>query len=100
MITRIWHGKTKVEHADMYLNYIEETGIKDYRNIRGNLSAMILRRIEDNISHFWTITKWDNMESIKKFASNDYEKARYYPEDEKYLLEFEENVTHLETFEY
>ncbi|MEJ7679765.1 MAG: hypothetical protein WKG06_18300 [Segetibacter sp.] len=40
------------------------------------------------------------MESIKKFAGNDYEKARYYPEDEKYLLEFEENVTHWETFEY
>lgn len=100
MITRIWHGKTKAEHSDAYLNYIEETGIKDYRNIPGNVSATILRRVDDNICHFYTVTKWDNMESIIKFAGNDYKKARYYPEDEKYLLEFEENVINCETFEY
>ena len=40
------------------------------------------------------------MEAIKKFAGDDYEKARYYPEDEKYLLEFEERVDHYETFTY
>ena len=100
MITRIWHGKTKAADSNAYLNYIEETGIKDYRNIPGNVSATILRRMENDICHFYTITKWDNMESIIKFAGNDYEKARYYPEDEKYLLEFEEKVIHCETFEY
>ncbi|MCH8872269.1 hypothetical protein IH824_05785 [candidate division KSB1 bacterium] len=47
-----------------------------------------------------TITEWDSYESIKKFAGADFEKARYYPEDEKYLLKFEENVAHYETFEY
>ena len=39
MITRIWHGKTKASDADEYLNCIEQTGIKDYRNIAGNISA-------------------------------------------------------------
>lgn len=100
MITRIWHGITKGEDGDAYLLYIEETGIKDYRNIPGNVSAMILRRMENEVCHFYTITKWDNMESIIKFAGSDYEKARYYPEDKKYLLEFEENVIHCETVEY
>lgn len=100
MITRIWHGKTKAEHADEYLQYIEETGIKDYRNIPGNIAATILRRVENKVCHFYTVTKWDNMESIQKFAGDDYEKAKYYPDDEKYLLEFEEKVIHCETFEY
>lgn len=36
------------------------------------------------------------MEAIKKFAGEDYEKARYYPEDKDYLLEFEEKVAHYE----
>lgn len=98
MITRIWHGKTKKEYADEYLNYMEETGIHDYRDISGNISAKILRRIEDDICHFWTISEWDNLESIKKFAGENYEKARYYPDDKKYLLEFEETVLHCETF--
>ena len=98
MITRIWHGMTKKVDADIYLMYIRETGLKDYTSISGNISAKILRRIENDICHFYTLTEWDNIESIKQFAGEDYEKARYYPEDNKYLLEFEENVTHYETY--
>ena len=100
MITRMWHGKTKAEHSDEYLNYVEETGIKDYKAIEGNISAKILRRIEGNICHFMTVTEWESFESIIKFAGKDYKKARYYPEDKQYLLDFEENVIHYETFEY
>jgi heme-degrading monooxygenase HmoA len=98
MITRIWHGRTKKEDADIYLAYIRQTGLKDYTSTPGNISAKILRRIENDICHFYTVTEWDNIESIKQFAGDDYEKARYYPEDEKYLLEFEEKVTHYETY--
>jgi heme-degrading monooxygenase HmoA len=100
MITRIWHGITKAEDADAYLKYIEETGIKDYRNVKGNLSAKILRRVDNNICHFLTITEWDSLESIKQFAGENFEKARYYEEDKEYLLEFEEKVVHYETFWY
>lgn len=53
MITRIWHGITKAEDADAYLKYVEETGIKDYRKVKGNLSAKILRRRENDICHFF-----------------------------------------------
>ncbi|MFC2088307.1 antibiotic biosynthesis monooxygenase [Calditrichota bacterium] len=98
MITRIWHGTTKKEYADEYLNYLREIGIQDYRSISGNISAKILRRIENNICHFWTVTEWENIESIKKYSGENYERARYYPDDKKYLLEFEETVIHCETF--
>lgn len=39
-----------------------------------------------------------NLEVIKNFAGEDFEKAKYYPEDKKYLLEFEEKVIHYEVF--
>ncbi|MDN3723721.1 hypothetical protein QRD02_04955 [Aequorivita sp. SDUM287046] len=45
-ITRIWHGKTKAEHAQEYLKYVEETGIAEYKNVKGNLSAKVLRRLD------------------------------------------------------
>jgi len=99
-ITRIWHGITKAEHADEYLLYVEATGMKDYRNIPGNLSAKLLRSVTGSECHFLTITEWDSYESIKSFAGTDFQKAKYYPEDRNYLLEFEEHVTHYETFEY
>ena len=99
-ITRIWHGVTRVEHADEYLKYIEDTGMKEYRHIQGNLSAKLLRRVEGDECHFLTITEWDSYDSIKKFAGENYFNAKYYELDRKFLLEFEENVVHYETFEY
>jgi heme-degrading monooxygenase HmoA len=99
-ITRIWHGATKAEHADEYLRFVEETGLKDYKEIKGNLSVKLLRRIDNKTCHFLTVTEWDSYESIKSFAGEDYQKAKYYPGDEKFLLEMEENVAHYETYEY
>jgi heme-degrading monooxygenase HmoA len=74
--------------------------LKDYKTIDGNLSVKLLRRIDVEICHFLTVTEWDSYDSIKKFAGSDYQKAKYYPGDKEYLLEFEEHVAHYETFEY
>ncbi|MPR32435.1 antibiotic biosynthesis monooxygenase [Salmonirosea aquatica] len=98
MITRIWHGRTKAQDADAYLQYIRETGLKEYAETPGIVSAKILRRIEGDICHFYTITEWDTIHSIKAFAGEAFEKAKYYDEDKRYLLEFEEEVKHYETF--
>ena len=98
MITRIWHGKTSLDHAGDYLRFLQETGIKDYLATPGNLSVKILREMQNDVCHFYTVTEWESLESIKQFAGQDFEKARYYKEDEKYLLEFEETVKHYETF--
>lgn len=98
MITRIWHGRTKSEHSQDYLNYIQKTGLKDYLDVNGNISAKILMRTEGDICHFWTISEWNHISSIKDFCGDKIEKPRYYPEDKKYLLELEETVIHCETF--
>ena len=98
MITRIWHGRTNAEDADNYLEYIQATGLAEYASTSGNISAKILRKIEGNICHFFTVSEWENIDSIIKFAGNDFEKAKYYEEDKKYLLGLEENVNHYETY--
>jgi heme-degrading monooxygenase HmoA len=100
IITRIWHGITKAEHADSYLAYLEQSGIPGYKQTEGNLSVEVWRSMEGNICHFCTVTEWQSLEAIKKFAGDDYEKAKYYPEDKQFLLEFEEHVRHYETFVY
>jgi heme-degrading monooxygenase HmoA len=56
----------------------------------------VLRRVEDGISEFLFITLWDSIEAIKKFAGQDVEKAVYYPDDVKYLLELNPHVKHFE----
>jgi len=98
MIARIWHGKTKIEDYEAYTEFMKERAIPDYRNTKGFVKLVFLRNIKDNAAHFTLITFWETLEVIKNFAGEDYKKAKYYPEDEAFLLEFEEEVTHYEVF--
>lgn len=98
MITRVWHGRTSIERADNYLQFLLTTGTADYKKIKGNLSVRVWRRNDTDCVHFFTVTEWDEIASVKKFAGEQYEKAVYYPEDEGVLLEFEEHVIHYESF--
>jgi hypothetical protein len=98
MISRIWHGRTSLMNAENYLQFLLTDGTKEYWQTKGILSVKIWRRKEQDCCHFWTVTEWKDFESIKGFAGDDYEKARYYPEDKGILLEFEEKVIHCETY--
>jgi len=98
MIARIWHGRTTKEDYDAYTHFMERRAIPDYQGTAGFVKLTFLRRLEGDSAHFTLITFWENLELIKNFAGEDYEKAKYYPEDEKYLLEFEEKVVHHEVF--
>jgi heme-degrading monooxygenase HmoA len=100
VITRVWHGRTRAEHSDEYLQFLVDTGVPDYKGVEGNLSVEIWRQLEGDVCHFWTVTKWDSYESIRRFAGDHLERAKYYPEDSKYLLEFELAVQHCETFQF
>ncbi len=98
MITRIWHGRTSLENADHYLQFLLHEGTKEYLQTKGNLSVKVWERKKKDCCHFWTVTEWTGIEAIKGFAGEDYEKAVYYPEDNGILLEFEEKVSHCETY--
>ena len=94
MIARIWHGMTSAANAAAYLRFLEARAIPDYRSVPGNLGASILYRLDRERAHFQTITWWKTRKSIERFAGKDIEVAKYYPEDEGFLLEFEPTVTH------
>ncbi|HEU0174875.1 MAG TPA: antibiotic biosynthesis monooxygenase [Blastocatellia bacterium] len=98
MLARIWHGVTLAEKADEYLAYLNRTGVPDYLATPGNRGASVLRRLDGERAHFLTVSLWDSLESIKRFAGEDYERARYYAEDGKFLLEFEPTVQHYEYY--
>ncbi len=96
MIARTWHGVVPASKADEYVDYLNKTGVPEYRATPGNLGVYVLRRIEGDQAHFLLLTLWDSEEAIHRFAGPDMDKAKYYPEDEAFLLELEPNVTHYE----
>jgi hypothetical protein len=94
MIARTWHGRVPAAKADAYHAYLRRTGVADYLATSGNLGVLVLRRTEGEVTHFVLTTLWDSVEAIRRFAGDDYERARYYAEDDDYLLEREPLVTH------
>jgi heme-degrading monooxygenase HmoA len=93
MLARIWHGVTHADKAE-YFEFLKKTGVTDYQSVAGNQAVTVLRRIEGDRAHFLILTLWDSMDAIRRFAGSDADKAKYYPEDERFLLEFEEKVVH------
>ena len=98
MIARIWHGKTKATDADRYRDFLIDRAIPDYESTEGNQGVHILRRVHGDEADFLTITFWESTEAIERFAGEDIEKAKYYPEDKGFLLEFEPTVVHYEAY--
>ncbi|HKW42768.1 MAG TPA: antibiotic biosynthesis monooxygenase [Thermoplasmata archaeon] len=94
MIARTWHGRVPTAKADAFLEYLKRTGLSDYTSTPGNRGVLVLRRTEGAVTHFTLTTIWDSIEAVQRFAGKDYTKARYYPEDDDYLLEREALVTH------
>jgi heme-degrading monooxygenase HmoA len=96
VIARMWHGMTRRERADAYSEFLRDRAIPDYQSVPGNLCVNILRREDGERTHFITLTFWESMESIEKFAGVPVDRAKYYDEDKEFLLEFEPRVMHWE----
>ena len=96
MITRSWHGRVPAAKAEAYRNFLNERAIPDYQSVTGNLGVYILERADGDITHFITLTFWNNLDSIRGFAGDEVTVAKYYDEDSDFLLEFEPHVVHYE----
>jgi hypothetical protein len=83
MIARVWRGIVHSDKLEEYVDVVEETGMEEYRRTPGNLGAQIL-----------TISWWPDEDHIRGFAGEDIELAKYYPSDDPYLIERDDNVVH------
>jgi heme-degrading monooxygenase HmoA len=94
-ILREWRGVIRKADRDEYVDYIKGTGLDDYRATPGNRGAAIaVRDLDAERTEVVTFSWWDSLDSIRAFAGDDIELARYYPMDDKYLLERPRTVQH------
>ncbi len=96
MIARIWSGRTKREQSAEYLNFLRRVALPDYASVDGCLGAYVLHREEGETAHFQTLSFWSSEVAIASFAGSDMLRAKYYPEDAGFLLDFPELVEHFE----
>jgi heme-degrading monooxygenase HmoA len=94
MIARLWRGVVQAADADEYAAYVQDTGIESYKQTPGNLGAWLLRRPDGDREEIVTLSFWDSVQAIEAVAGQDIDRAVYYPEDERYLLERDPHVLH------
>ena len=95
VVVRMWRGAVRSEDRDAYVGYIEQTGMQEYRKTPGNIDAwMLTRDLPGSITEIVTVSRWQSLEAIKGFAGEDIERAVFYPEDDRYLVERDTTVRH------
>ena len=45
------------------------------------------------------VSLWDSMDAVRRFAGESPERAVFYPEDERFLVARDEQVTHYEVLD-
>ena len=101
MISRIWHGYTTHENADLYENLLKEeifVGIRD-RKIPGFREIQLFRREIGTEVEFITVMWFDSLEAVRIFAGDDYEVAVVPPKARAVLSHFDERSQHYEVRE-
>jgi heme-degrading monooxygenase HmoA len=95
IILRRWSSRIRSADEAEYAAYIAATGLQDYRLTPGNLGCqMLMRALGDGTTEVTTLSWWESMTAITAFAGDDPEVARYYPEDDRFLLAKPERVEH------
>ena len=97
MIARVWRGATLAEDADAYAAYLEETGMRAARKLAGRARhARPAARDGDRYAEFETILLFDSLDDVRAFAGDDLEARGFFPEDDRFLVERELEVSHYE----
>ncbi|HEX3912685.1 MAG TPA: hypothetical protein VHW71_04190 [Steroidobacteraceae bacterium] len=97
-IMREWRAEIRRELKDEYVSYVTATGIAAYRQTPGNLGALIATRdIDEGRVEIVTLSWWKDEASIEAFAGSEIGRARYYPEDDRFLLTRPDTVQHYDS---
>lgn len=99
-IARLWRGCTTVADADRYTEYLRTTGLAEYARTTGHRETITLRRVRDGRAEFLLVSLWESMDAVRAFAGADPERAVFYPEDDRYLVERDERVMHFEVVDH
>ena len=89
-IARIWRGRTTRGKADEYASYLYEHGIRPLEE--KSLGVQLLREDRAQETEFVTISYWESVEAMSRFAGPDPRRIHHLPRDAEYLVELPDSV--------
>ena len=95
MIARLWRGWADSKaNAALYEEFLRSKYLPAAYSIPGFVGAAVLRRLVGEEVEFTTITRFESVEAIKKFAGEDYEVAHVAPRARELLSRFDARCVH------
>ncbi len=89
-IARIWRGRTTAARADEYGRYLYEHGIR--RLEAKALGVQMLREDRATETEFVTISYWESVEAMSRFAGPDPRRIHHLERDAEFLIELPRSV--------
>jgi len=89
-IARIWRGRTTRARADEYAVYLYEVGIRPLEEKALGVQQLREDRAED--SEFITISYWESVEAMSRFAGADPRRIHHLARDAEFLIELPAGV--------
>jgi hypothetical protein len=93
-IARIWRGRTVRAKADEYATYLYEHGIRPLEEKA--LGVQLLREDRADDTEFVTISYWESVEAMSRFAGRDPRRIHHLARDAEFLIELPDSVQVLE----
>jgi len=97
MIARVWHGYTTTNNADAYERLLQTKILPSIEREHRHKVQLLVRALPDRGEvEFITTCYFDDLEQIKQFAGEDYERC-VVPDEARVLLKrFDERSQHYE----
>ena len=94
MIARLWHGWTKPENANSYEKLLRTEILPGFDRVRGYNGAYLFREDGETETEFVTLTLFEYLEAVRRFAGENYEAAVVPAEAKKLLSRFDQRSKH------
>jgi hypothetical protein len=89
-IARIWRGRTTRARADEYQAYLDEHGIRPLE--QKALGVQLFREDRADETEFVTISYWESVEAMSRFAGPDPRRIHHLARDPEFLIEVPQGV--------
>ncbi|MFZ3339741.1 MAG: antibiotic biosynthesis monooxygenase [Terriglobales bacterium] len=96
MIARMWHGWTTPENAGAYETLLRDDMFPAIRQVEGSKGAYLLRRSGESEVEFVTITLFESLDAVRRFAGKNYEDAVLHPKAHALLSRYDAKSEHYE----
>jgi heme-degrading monooxygenase HmoA len=96
MIARFWTAKIAQGHAHVYADHLRSQVLTDLRKVDGYIGAKLLERETGDSVEIVVVTFWQSLDSIRKFAGPDVERAVVSDEIASLFLQYDQRVRHYE----